>query len=92
MTDMISTNADPDARWSLAGTRPRQLALRFAAAAIGVGVVGGMMTAGLSALFAASDVSPAARFLAIGLPDSSSGASDGVRMPAEALPRSTAYL
>jgi hypothetical protein len=58
----------PDSRWSLAGTRPTRLASRLAAAALGVGVVGGMLIACLSVLFGATDVSPAARVLAIAVP------------------------
>ena len=46
------------------GTR---LALRFAAATLGVGIVGGAVTAGLYVLHDLAD-SPAGRFLAVGLP------------------------
>lgn len=60
--------ADPDRAWTLAGTRPVPLALRTAVAALGVGVVGGMATAGLAVLFAGLEVSPAARLLAVVLP------------------------
>jgi hypothetical protein len=57
-----------DSWWSLAGTRPDRLALRLAVAALGVGIVGGVATACLALLFGATDVSPAARILAIELP------------------------
>jgi uncharacterized membrane protein len=47
---------------------PRRLAWRLAAGALVTGVVGGMATALLALLFAASDVSPGARSLAIAVP------------------------
>ncbi len=60
--------SESDSGWSLAGTQPRRLAARLAAAALGVGVVGGMMVACLSVVFGATDVSPVARILAIAVP------------------------
>ncbi len=59
---------DPDRAWTLAGTRPVPLALRTAIAALGVGVVGGMATGGLTALFGGLEDSSAARLLAVVLP------------------------
>lgn len=64
----LPDGSDPPRPWSLAGTPPARLAARLTGAAAGVGVVGGMATACLAVLFAASDVLPAARLLAIGLP------------------------
>jgi hypothetical protein len=54
--------------WSLAGTRPQQLASRLAVAALAVGALGGMATACLTLLFGAAEVLPAARILAVALP------------------------
>lgn len=64
----LPDGSKPTRPWSLAGTSPARLAARLTGAAVGVGVVGGMATACLAVLFAASDVPPAARMLAIGLP------------------------
>ncbi len=61
-------DAGPGRAWTLAGTRPVQLAFRVAIAALGIGIVGGMATAGLAVLFGGLEVSSAARLLAVVLP------------------------
>lgn len=66
--DEAPRHQEPDVQWSLAGTRPAQLALRLTGAALGAGIVGGVVTAWLSALFGSIDVSPVARVLLVGLP------------------------
>jgi hypothetical protein len=48
----------PEPQWSLERTRPAQLALRISGAALGVGVVGGVVTAWLAVLYGEGDVSP----------------------------------
>jgi hypothetical protein len=58
----------PHGRWTLAATRPDRLALRLVAAALGVGIVGGMVTACLSVVLGSGRVSPAVRVLLIGFP------------------------
>ncbi len=54
--------------WSLGRTHPARLASRLAGAALATGIVGGILTAWLNVAFAATDVAPAARVLAGGLP------------------------
>ncbi|MFI5936815.1 hypothetical protein [Actinoplanes sp. NPDC051494] len=56
------------AGWTLTDARPGPLALRLTAAALAVGAAGGVVTATLSVLFGATETTPTARILAIGLP------------------------
>ncbi|MEO6082205.1 MAG: hypothetical protein ABIQ18_03780 [Umezawaea sp.] len=63
-----SSGVGPESQWSLAGTRPPQLALRVVGAALGVGVVGGVVTAWLAVLYGAGDVSHVSFGLMIAFP------------------------
>ncbi|WP_051799970.1 hypothetical protein [Catenuloplanes japonicus] len=57
-----------DEQWTLGGARPAALVGRLVATMLGIGVIGGSALVGLTLLFAASDVVPIARVLAIGAP------------------------